>query len=183
MADTGPKSVPCPVRPRLPGPARPRDAPWVDERQRTAGAHAHRGLDEEAAADDARRALRTAGIVPIEPDARVATMLEPDERVLTLRRAVFVAGGSSPDERPIGRGDLYVTDRRLLLLADPLLSVCLEGILEAEVRDRRLLLRIDNADGLSVEVDDPRVLRVQIGAARAGRRRKHKADEDQPDSR
>jgi hypothetical protein len=141
------------------------------ERRRTSRGPALRAEDEEAAADDIRRVLRTAGNVPIEPDPRVATMLAPGEQVLAFRREVTVAGGPSPREHEPGRGDLYVTDRRLIVLGDTRLTLRLERILEAEIRERRLLLRVKDADWLSVGVDDPRVLRVQIGAARADRRR------------
>jgi hypothetical protein len=70
-------------------------------------------------------------------------------------------------------GTLYLTSRRLVHLGPEVREVDLTAIDEIGVVLERLLL-VDLADGsdLAIEVDQPRVLRVQLAAARAAARRR-----------
>ena len=134
--------------------------------------------DDEAAADVARSALRVAGAIPIEPDAPIAVMLAPGERVLAVRHAARVellARTAIDEDERAGPGDLYLTDRRLIVVAQPL-NIPLEDILEVGVLDGQLLLLTERCGGVRIHVEDPRVLRVELAAARTSFR----ALEDEP---
>jgi len=127
--------------------------------------------DDEAAADAARRSLRLDGVVPIQPDMPVGVMLAAGERVLAARHGALLEllrPGDSSREPLVG--DLYLTDQRLIVLGSPVLEVSLDRIREAEVANGRLLLLMGDGDGVAVRVEDPRVLRVAIGAARTSKR-------------
>lgn len=115
--------------------------------------------------------LREQGIVPIEPDDAVGVMLDPDERVIAVRRSVCLerrAGWRDPGAG-IG-GDLYVTTRRLLHLGRIPVEYQLQDIREAMVTDDALLLLVGVDRGLTIRVSDPRLLRVEIAAAREAMR-------------
>lgn len=122
---------------------------------------------DEAAADDARWRLREQGIVPIEPDERIGIMLVPGERVVAVRRDVSLErrkGWHDPVEG-LG-GDLYVTTRRLVHVGRMPVEYPLAEIQEAEVATRALRLVVGAGRGVEIGVHDPRVLRVEIAAAR-----------------
>ena len=72
---------------------------------------------------------------------------------------------------PMG-GSLYLTSDRLVHIGEARHEVALEAIEETAVALERLLL-LDLTDGsdLAIEVDQPRLLRVQLAAARANARR------------
>ena len=129
--------------------------------------------DDERAASTRRRALRAGAVVPIEPDPRVAVLLEPGERVVAQRRgvAVEVHGGdpSTGTDRASDPVDLYVTDRRLLGIGIGL-DLQLDAIVEADSTNGRLRLRLGDTRGIAIGVADPSVLRVEIAAALRERR-------------
>ena len=136
--------------------------------------------DDQVRADYARRLLHAVGIVPIEPDDRIAVMLEPGEQVVATREAVTADSRLQP-RTPTRRmdGDLYLTDRRLLVIgADPV-ELPLDAIREVAVVDRQLLVLTAQGGGLTLELDDPIELRVQLAAARRARRELPPPD-DQP---
>ena len=119
---------------------------------------------DEALADDARRRLRDEGIVPIEPDARIAVMLAPGERVISMRRDVSVErrkDNLDPEQRL--RGDLYVTTRRLVYLGTVPVDVPLGEISEAVVANGALRLVVGCGRGIEIRTGDPQP------AARRGR--------------
>jgi hypothetical protein len=68
-------------------------------------------------------------------------------------------------------GTLYLTSQRLLHKGQSVREVELADITETGVALERLLL-VDLADGsdLAIEIDQPRLLRVQLAAARAAAR-------------
>ena len=109
----------------------------------------------------------------LEPDARVAPLLTPDEHVLAVRRSVMLdrrqpqAGSDAPSGLA---GDLYVTSRRLVLVGRLTLSFDLDEIEEAMLSGERLLLVLRDGQGASLAVAQPRLLRVEIAAARASAR-------------
>ena len=70
-------------------------------------------------------------------------------------------------------GDLYLTSRRMVHVGESSREISLDAIEESAVSLERLLL-LDLTDGsdTAIEVDQPRLLRVQLAAARANARRR-----------
>ena len=118
----------------------------------------------------------------MEADCRIGAMLGLDEDLVAVRRAVAVERRRPCPDEPTGvGGDLYVTTRRLLHLGRMSLAYDLEEIREAVVAGDQLLLVLDDGMGLSIAVDDPSLLRVEIAAARrAARSRRHVVGRAQP---
>ena len=124
---------------------------------------------DRAASDRARTRYRCASMASIEPDAAIAPLLCPGERLHTLRRGVMFElrepqGGSSVDN--CGAGDLYLTSRRLVVLSRPQLGVELGWIQEIGLAGDRLLLTLADGSGVCLVTTGPRLLRVEISAAR-----------------
>ncbi len=126
-------------------------------------------LDESAAAR-ARAQYRSEGIATLETDAGIEPLLEPGERIFAahrparLRRRVSPAGAAEP---PVMEGDLYLTSARLVLVGPTVVTVDLEEIQEAVLAGETLLLVMRHGVGISIALERPRLLRVQIAAARA----------------
>ena len=126
-----------------------------------------RATADEALADEARRQLREHGFMPIAPDDGIGGILAPDELVIAVRRSVSL-------ERRVGRpsshagelGDLYVTTERLVHLGHDRIDFPLSEIRDAIAADGMLRLIVDEEPGIEIGVDDPRVLRVELAAAR-----------------
>ena len=109
----------------------------------------------------------------LEPDARIAPLLAPDEHLFAVRRSVMLDRypSRSGSDLPIGvGGDLYLTARRLVLLGRIALSFDLDEIEEVGLSGERLLLVMRNGSSVSLDVAEPRLLRVEIGSARAAAR-------------
>ena len=164
---------------RTEDPARPRGSA---DHTGHAGAPAHRdaaailvrATEDEAAADEARERYRIQAMPALEPDARVAALLGPDEQVVAVRRSVFLdrRHPSPGTDAPTGLGgDLYVTSRRLLLAGRLTLSFELDRIDDVLLSGERLLVVMRDGQGASIEGSGPRLLRVEIAAARAAARR------------
>jgi hypothetical protein len=124
---------------------------------------------DRIASDRARTRYRRASMATIEPDAAIAPLLCPDEHVHAIRRGVMFEvreplGGATIDR--CGAGDLYVTSRRLVVLSRPLLDVALEWIREIGLAGDRLLLSLADGSGVCLVTTGPRLLRVEISAAR-----------------
>jgi hypothetical protein len=132
-----------------------RDAQLVADRVRA----------DEAAADAERARLASEPLHPladgIEPDLRLA----PDEIVHAVRRAAILEQRAAGE---LAGGTLYLTSDRLVHIGEHMRETDLRTITEVAVSLERLLL-VHLADGsdLAIEVDQPRLLRVQIAAARA----------------
>jgi hypothetical protein len=132
-----------------------------------------RAAADEAAADRAREGYRTSPIHPITPDPLIADVLEPGELLLAVRpSAVLERRGPQPDGgAPTGlAGALYVTSRRLILRGRMPLAIALEEIEEVGLSGERLLLVLRDGKGVWLEAPQPRLLRVEIAAARAAAR-------------
>jgi len=70
------------------------------------------------------------------------------------------------DDRALGYGGtLYLTSRRLVHIGQVTVNVQLRDIIETAVAGERLLVTLRDAEGLTLEVDRPRVLRTEIAAA------------------
>lgn len=144
------------------------DEPVVPRIIREAVADA--GADEAAAAD-ARRRYQSERMASLGPDPAIAPLLPPGEDVLAVRQCVgFERRPASHGRACAGRGDLYLTSARLVLLGQPAVAIGLEEIEEAMLSGGRLLLVLHDGAGMALEVDRPLLLRVEIATARAAAR-------------
>lgn len=126
---------------------------------------------DEAAAGMARRLYQLERMVPLRPDPAIASLLAPGEVVLAIRPCVgFERRPASDAGACAGRGDLYLTSARLILLGQRALVIGLGEIQEAMLSGDRLLLVLCDGAGLSLEVERPLLLRVEIATARAAAR-------------
>ena len=130
-----------------------------------------RPTDDEDASR-ARRRYRSHGIEPLAPDPCFGVLLEPGEDVLARhqgvgldRRQLSTRDGSSAPTV----GDLYVTSTRLVHLSLPVVMIELDDIEDAALVGHRVLLVTRGGIGVTLEADRPRLLRVQMAAARAAR--------------
>ena len=135
-------------------------------------ATAHDAAADEAAADEARLRYRRRGIGPIDPDERIGPVLEPGEQLVAVRRSALLYRPETPEvgAAPPVAVDVYVTSRRLVLAGPDTYAFDLTAVDEAVVSNERLLLVLCDGAGLVLEVDWPRLLRVEIAAARAAQR-------------
>jgi hypothetical protein len=133
------------------------------------------GLDEElddAAAADARERYRTAGPATLAVSGPLAGLLRPGEPVFALHEHVTALlrplddRGASPE--PI-HGTLLLTSARIIVSSGGAVGVDvdLEDIEEAVVSGALLLLVLGRGSGLSLALAQPRLLRVQVAAARS----------------
>jgi hypothetical protein len=153
---------------RADDPAALRDASRILERVCADQAAA---CDEEAAAE-ARARFRSEPMPCIPPDDAIAQMLGADERVLSVRREATIERRQGDPASSAGglAGDLYITSRRLVFRGRLALSIDLEDIDEAMLSGDRLLLVTRDGAGIAIDADRPRLLRVEIAAARAALR-------------
>ena len=137
---------------------------------RDAAAIAQRvGADEQAA--DAERARLVDGELPdLGSQVDGALQLTDGELVHAIRHAALLEEGDASTPRG---GELYLTSRRVVHVGESSREISLDAIQESAVSLERLLL-LDLTDGsdLAIEVDQPRLLRVQLAAARANARRR-----------
>ena len=123
---------------------------------------------DEAAADAERVRLGGASLPDVSDQAGSGLQLRPNEVVHAIRPVALLEGSSG--QTPIG-GTLYLTSQRLVHAGPSMRETELTDIAEIAVALERLLL-VDLADGsdLAIEGDQPRLLRVQLAAARAAAR-------------
>jgi hypothetical protein len=155
----------------------------VPERTRPAGTDPDA---DESSADAARARFRAEGVVAVTPDARIQHLLEPDEVLVAVRHAVVADSRAAADGAgvpPGVSGDLYLTSDRLIFAGGVFVAYPLGDVLEAVVAGEDVLLVMRDGVGLRVAVEEPRLLRVQISAARATRRGQVPADWDGRDDR
>ena len=151
-----------------------RDASTSSPALRDADAILARAVDDEAAALVARDRYRDGSIEPIEPDERIAVLLVPGEELFAVRRSALLdrrepqVGARCP-AYPGLAGDLYLTSTRLVHLGRFTMEYDLDAIREAVVSAEHLLLVLCDGTGLILDLDRPRLLRVEIAAARARR--------------
>ena len=136
------------------------------------GAAFERAAADESAANAARRRFRSHGLEPLEPDGRIGPLLAAGEQLLAIRRDVGCdsrqrSDGGAPVVEP--GGDLYVTSERLVHLGKGVHTFDLDDIEDATLDDGRVLLLFHDGLGITIDADRPRLLRVQISAARAAR--------------
>ena len=134
---------------------------------RDATAAADRAVADEAAAAAAREGFRIEPMPALEPDDAIAPHLAEGELVHALRtRAILRAPGG---DAALGYGGtLYLTSRRLVHLGQVVVSVNLTDIVESSLAGERLLLTLRGGEGLSLDVDRPRLLRAEMAEAGRG---------------
>ena len=148
----------------------PDDSPADTPAVRDASAILARARADEAAADAAREAYRTKPMASLAPDDRIAPLLAAREQVLAVRHSAHLDRRQEIPglEAPSGiAGDLYLTSRRLVLIGRVTLSFDLRVIEEAGLTGERLILVLSDGHGVSIDVEGPRLLRVEIATARA----------------
>jgi hypothetical protein len=130
---------------------------------RDAQTAATRAADDEGAAAAARDRFRSTPIPPIDVDDVVRPHLDRDERVHSLRRRAILSGPGGDGALGYG-GTLYLTSRRLVHLGQVVVSVSLTDVQESSLAGERLLLTLRNGEGLTLDVDQPRLLRAEMAA-------------------
>ncbi len=146
----------------------PRPATHEGIAVRDADAIVDRAMEDERAALELRRRLRSEPLTTIAPDDRVGDLLDTGERVIAVREAVVVERhpASAAGTPRIVR--LYVTTARLILVGDAPWSIPLDQIDELSVAGEQILIALVDGEGIRLDAGPPRLLRVQIAAARAG---------------
>jgi hypothetical protein len=122
---------------------------------------------DEAAADEARRAYQAGGLPAIEPDAAATALLQAGEILHAVRASALLEEAAPVANAAMPRGGtLYLTSERLIHTGAESTELLLADIEEMGVALERLVLirRRDGSD-LALEVDQPRLLRVQLAAA------------------
>ena len=136
---------------------------------RDAAAAGARAAADQAAADAARERFRESSVPTIEPDERIASYLLPSEKLHDLRRRAILR--TPGDDRALGYGGtLYLTSRRLVHLGQVVVTVQLTDILETSLAGERLLLTLRDGEGLTLDLDSPRLLRAEMAALTRERR-------------
>lgn len=130
---------------------------------------AARAEADEREALAARERLREEPLPSIEPDARVAAHLRPGELVHDLRYSAILRPPG--DDRALGYGGtLYLTSHRLIHIGQVTVNVQLSDIVETALAGERLLVTLHDGEGLSFDLDSPRMFRTEIAAAVRGTR-------------
>jgi hypothetical protein len=139
---------------------------------RDARAISARIAEDELQADEARQRYQVEGLPMVEPDERLAAIRQPDETAHAVHgSALLERGTGNEDATQLLGGTLYLTSQRLLHAGEELTEVPLTDIEEMAVAlERLLLIRLNDGSDLALEVDHPRLLRVQIAAAKGAAR-------------
>ncbi|HEX6129372.1 MAG TPA: hypothetical protein VF071_10155 [Candidatus Limnocylindria bacterium] len=144
--------------------AGPADEPALSDGR----AIAERAADE-AAADAERRRLAREPLPVLEQHPEQVFQVWPNEVIHVERRTALVERGQ---DIPPSVGTLYLTSRRLVHVgSEAVEEIELERISNLAVaQDRVLLIEVADGSDLAIEVDRPRLLRVQVAAAHAAMR-------------
>src|SRR5438105_2455874 len=148
----------------------PTDSTSVRDAQRIA----ERIARDETLADEARERYRTDGLPELEPSALLG-LLNPGERLHAVHRMAMLEigwrGTTGTDPNLPHGGTLYVTSQRLVHRGTEDGTWNFADIDEMAVAlERLLLVRMRDGSDLAIEVDQPRLLRVQLAAALAASR-------------
>ena len=122
---------------------------------------------DERAADEARAAYQATGLPPIERDANASAILNSGELLYAVRASALLEEAGATDGQGLPKGGtLYLTSARLIHVGNESTEAPLAEIDEMAVAlERLVLIRLRDGSDLAVEVDQPRLLRVQIAAA------------------
>jgi len=135
---------------------------------RDAQAIAERVAADEVAADLAREQYAANGIPAIEPGTAFARVAQAGESLYAVRHnAILERAPKDSNELLLSGGTVYLTPRRLLHVSlERTTDVPLGEIDEMVVSlERLVLIRLRDGSDMAVEVDQPRLFRVQIAAA------------------
>lgn len=137
---------------------------------RDAATVAHNAATDEADAALARDQFRDGPLPALEPDESIVGHLTPGELVHDLRkRAILRTPGG---ESALGYGgSVYLTSHRLVHLGQVTVTVQLSDIVETSLAGERLLLTFPEGEGMTLDVDRPRLFRAHVAAAVRGVRR------------
>ncbi len=137
----------------------------------SAGLSTDADITDEEAARQARELYRDTGIPPLAPDRDVEPYLADGEVLLGVRpEAVLGRLGEAGQGVVRAEGRLFVTDRRLLHLGAEAVSILLADVRELAISEDRILVTLAGSRGMTIDVPDPRHLRVLIAAARSAAR-------------
>lgn len=143
-----------------------RHLPAVPEAERRLS----RAAEDHAAATAARARYRTEAPPKLQADQRLARLLEQGEWLIAFRTSAVVdrrrPRGGDPKWSGMS-GQLAVTSRRLILMGRHVLAFELADVQEIVLSGDRLLVIMNDGAGVAVDVDQPRLFRVEIAAARA----------------
>ncbi len=140
---------------------------------------AHRDVDEivaramadEATATRARLRLRTEAWTPLPPDDSIAPHLGAGELALAVRRSAALGEPASGMRAPPhAAGDLYLTSRRLVLVGRDIRAFDLAEIEDVLLYGEWLEVAMRDGSSFTLDVEGPRLFRVEIAAARAALR-------------
>jgi hypothetical protein len=145
-------------------------ATGADAAVRDAEAILDRTASDEREAEQARARYREAGLPAVTPDPQIAAALLADEAVVEVRQAATIGRHLADDAVETLVGRLYLTTRRLVLLGQRAFHVPLDDIDELALAGERLLVTLNDGTGLAIDAGGPRLLRVQVAAARAAAR-------------
>ncbi|MEP6469824.1 MAG: hypothetical protein ABJC24_08650 [Chloroflexota bacterium] len=123
---------------------------------------------DEEAADVERARLSSEPLTGLAHGIEPNLALGPDELVHAVRHAAILEPRGAAEQEG---GTLYLTSHRLVHIGTQVREVDLEAITEIAVSlERLLLVGLTDGSDLAIEVDQPRLLRVQLAAARAAAR-------------
>lgn len=144
--------------------------PTLDPALRDATAILSRTALDEQAAEEARERYRTTAIAEVPADSAVAEHLQPGEGLLAVRSSVSAGADGRGDGEDALAGPLYLTTRRLLVLAQRPVTIDLSSIDEVDLAGEQLLVSLRDGTGVNLRAPGPRLLRVEIAAALMGAR-------------
>jgi len=137
---------------------------------RDASQAATRAAEDEAAATAARDSFRIAPIPEIDPDEAIRPHLAEGERVHALRRHAILMAPAGEGALGYG-GTLYLTSHRLIHIGQVVVSVNVADIDESSLAGERLLLTLRGGEGMSLDMDRPRLMRAELAEIGRGLRR------------
>lgn len=121
--------------------------------------------DEEAAAA-ARAQYESEGLPRLTVEESLAQELRGNEVLHARRSSAMLNRDEGAGTLPGYAGTLYLTSRRLIHIGHVTFTVPLTQIDEVSIVGERLLLTLSSGEGVSLDVAEPRLLRVMIGIAR-----------------
>jgi hypothetical protein len=154
----------------------PLPATGDDAALRDAEKIAERIGQDEAAANEARQAYQAQGLPVIEAHG-AGTFLQPGEVLHAVHGGALLEepGWTDRATHPRG-GTLYLTSERLVHTGVDSSELSLAAIDEMGIGlERLVLIRLRDGSDLAIEVDQPRLLRVQLASAIAAQRARETA--------
>lgn len=138
---------------------------------------ADRIASDEAAASEARQAYQAEGLPVLEPDGAASAFLQPGEVLHAVHESALLEDPGWTDRATHPRGGtLYLTSERLVHTGVESSELSLAAIDEMGIGlERLVLVRLRDGSDMAIEVDQPRLLRVQLAAAIAAQRARETA--------